>query len=64
MRTNIAYQVLEYERGTLDDVLTTIVAAKRNKYGPEAQITVFCTSVEETKQLAKLLQCTASPAQT
>jgi superfamily II DNA helicase RecQ len=58
-RTNIAYQVLDYERGTLDGVLTTLVAAKRKKHGPEAQILVFCTSVEETKRLAKLLQCSA-----
>lgn len=58
-RTNIAYQVLDYERGSLDGVLTTLVAAKRKKYGPEAQILVFCTSVEETKRLAKLLQCSA-----
>lgn len=58
-RTNIAYQVLDYERGTLDDVLATLVAAKRKKYGPEAQILVFCTSVEETKRLAKFLQCSA-----
>lgn len=58
-RTNIAYQVLDYERGTLDSVLTTLVAAKRKKYGPKAQILVFCTSVEETKRLAKLLQCSA-----
>jgi superfamily II DNA helicase RecQ len=58
-RTNIAYQVLDYERGTLDTVLATLVAAKRKRYGPEAQILVFCTSVEETKRLAKLLQCSA-----
>jgi superfamily II DNA helicase RecQ len=58
-RTNIAYQVLDYERGTLDSVLAKLVATKRRKYGAEAQIIVFCTSVEETKRLAKLLQCSA-----
>jgi hypothetical protein len=39
----------------LDSRLTTLVAAKRKKHRPKAQILVFCTSVEETKQLAKLL---------
>ena len=58
-RTNIAYQVLDYVRGTLDSALTNLVAAKRRQYGAEAQIVVFCTSVEETKRLAKLLQCSA-----
>jgi superfamily II DNA helicase RecQ len=58
-RTNIAYQVLDYVRGTLDSVLTNLVAAKRRQYGAQAQIVVFCTSVEETKRLAKLLQCSA-----
>ena len=31
-QTNIAYQVLDYVRGTLDSVLTNLVAAKRRQY--------------------------------
>ncbi|PVH91867.1 hypothetical protein DM02DRAFT_734000 [Periconia macrospinosa] len=58
-RTNIAYQVLEYPRGTLEKVLVELVAAKRRRYGPEAQIIVYCPTVEETKRLARLLQCSA-----
>jgi len=58
-RTNIAYQVLEYTRGSLDEVLVELVATKRRKYGPEAQIIVYCPTVEETKRLARLLQCSA-----
>jgi superfamily II DNA helicase RecQ len=58
-RTNIAYQVLEYPRGTLEQVLAELVAAKRRKYGPEAQIIIYCPTVEETRRLARLLQCSA-----
>ncbi|CAA9960673.1 DNA helicase recq [Pyrenophora teres f. maculata] len=58
-RTNIAYQVLEYTRGTLEKVLVELVAAKRRKYGPGAQIIVYCPTVDETKRLARLLQCSA-----
>ncbi|UPX20280.1 uncharacterized protein EKO05_0010517 [Ascochyta rabiei] len=58
-RTNIAYQVLEYTRGTLEKVLIKLVAAKRSRYGPKAQIIVYCPTVDETKRLAKLLQCSA-----
>ncbi|KAL5370900.1 hypothetical protein DPSP01_014611 [Paraphaeosphaeria sporulosa] len=57
-RTNIAYQVLDYPRGTLEKALVELVAAKRQKYGPEAQIIVYCPTVE-TKRLARLLQCSA-----
>ncbi|UPX20622.1 uncharacterized protein EKO05_0010850 [Ascochyta rabiei] len=58
-QTNIAYQVLEYTRGTLEKVLIELVAAKRSRYGPKAQIIVYCPTVDETKRLAKLLQCSA-----
>jgi superfamily II DNA helicase RecQ len=58
-RTNIAYQVLEYARGALHEVLVELVAAKRRKYGPGAQIIVYCLTVDETKRLAKLLRCPA-----
>jgi superfamily II DNA helicase RecQ len=41
-RANIAYQVVEYTRGTKDQTLVDLVAAKRRKYGCEAQILVYC----------------------
>lgn len=43
----------------LDDTLVTLIAAKREKYGPEAQILVFCPSTDETKRLGKYLSCSA-----
>jgi superfamily II DNA helicase RecQ len=58
-RPNIAYQVQEYARGELDVALVDLVAVKRAKYGPKAQILIYCPSVSETKRLGKLLQCTA-----
>lgn len=58
-RSNIAYQVMEYTRGTIDQALVDLVAAKRTKYGCEAQILVYCPTVKETKRLATLLQCSA-----
>jgi superfamily II DNA/RNA helicase len=58
-RPNIVYQVQQYARGELDAVLINLVAAKRAKYGPKAQILVYCPSVGETKRLGKLLQCSA-----
>jgi superfamily II DNA helicase RecQ len=58
-RPNIAYQVQEYVRGELDVVLVDLVAAKQDRYGPKAQILVYCPSVSETKRLGRLLQCTA-----
>ncbi|KAF3020323.1 hypothetical protein E8E12_000192, partial [Didymella heteroderae] len=58
-RSNIAYRVHEYKRSTLHNTLTALVVTKRKKYGPEAQILVFCTSVNETKRLGKYLSCSA-----
>ncbi|KAF2844431.1 hypothetical protein T440DRAFT_523512 [Plenodomus tracheiphilus IPT5] len=56
---NIAYQVLEYTRGELDTTFVNLLAAKRVKYGLQAQILVYCPSVEETKRLGRLPQYTA-----
>jgi hypothetical protein len=58
-RANIVYQVQEYTRGELDAVLVKLVAAKRAKYGPDAQIPVYCPSVGESKRLGKVLGCVA-----
>lgn len=58
-RPNIAYRVQEYMRGELDVALVHLVAAKRAKYGLEAQILIYCPSVGETKRLGELLQCPA-----
>jgi superfamily II DNA helicase RecQ len=54
-RTNIAYSVLDYERGTLDSSLVQLVAKKREQYGANAQIIVYCPSVPATKHLAQCL---------
>ena len=54
-RTNIAYHVHSYKQGTLDNTLVALIAAKREKYRPKAQILVFCTTVDKTKQLGKHL---------
>ncbi|KAI8931122.1 hypothetical protein NX059_012132 [Plenodomus lindquistii] len=58
-RRNIAYRVLDYPRGPVDQTLVQLVADKRKQYGPDAQIIVFCPTVKETKRLAKVLACTA-----
>ena len=49
----------EYARGELNVTLTRLVAGKREQYGPEAQILIYCPSVAELKRLGKLLQCLA-----
>jgi superfamily II DNA helicase RecQ len=46
-------------QGELDVVLIDLVAAKQDRYSPKAQILVYCPSVSKTKQLGRLLQCTA-----
>jgi hypothetical protein len=38
-----------YKWGTLDDTLIALIAAKREKYGPKAQILVFYLSTNKTK---------------
>jgi superfamily II DNA helicase RecQ len=58
-RRNIAYQVLEYAREELDQVLVALVQARKDHYGPAAQILVYCVGIEETKRLAKVLTCPA-----
>lgn len=58
-RTNIAYYMHSYKQGTLDDTLTALIAAKREKYRPKAQILIFYLSTNKTKQLGKYLSCLA-----
>jgi superfamily II DNA helicase RecQ len=58
-RHNLAYQVQEYVRGELDATVVDLVAAKRARYGANAQILIYCPSVAETKRMGKLLQCSA-----
>jgi superfamily II DNA helicase RecQ len=59
IRPNIAYRVQKYTQGELDITLVHLVVAKRAKYGVEAQILIYYPTVEETKRLGQLLQCSA-----
>lgn len=58
-RPNIAYSVVEHDRDALAQVLVQLVNKKRSQYGRDAQIIVYCPTREETRRLARLLQCTA-----
>lgn len=58
-RTNIAYQVIDYESATRDETLKRLVATKQQEFGPDAQIIVYCLSVSLTMEIANLLSCAA-----
>lgn len=53
-RTNIAYRVLEYERGTLEETLEKLVKERVVVEG-EGKIVIYCKSIAETKRIAKAL---------
>jgi superfamily II DNA helicase RecQ len=58
-RPNIAYQVADYDREDLEPTLTRLVARKREQFGEDAQIIVYCRQVKQTQSLAKHLRCAA-----
>lgn len=58
-RPNIAYHVVDYNRDQLEDTLAMLIAQKREQYGPDAQIIVYCPTLALTKSLARSLHCTA-----
>ena len=57
-RTNVAYRVLEYERGTLEETLQKLVK-ERMAWEGEGKMVIYCKSIAETKRMAKALGCKA-----
>jgi superfamily II DNA helicase RecQ len=57
-RTNVAYRVLEYERGTLEETLQKLVKERMAVDG-EGKMVIYCKSIAETKKMAKTLECKA-----
>lgn len=57
-RTNLAYRVLEYERGKLEDALQNL-AREKMAADEEGKIVIYCKSIAETKRIAKSLGCKA-----
>ena len=57
-RTNVAYRVLEYEKGRLEEALRELVSEKTMEEG-EGKVVVYCRTVSETKRMAKVLGCMA-----
>ena len=47
-RPNITYSVVKHNRANLELVLKRLVAQKRARYGPAAQIIVYCPTKEQT----------------
>ena len=57
-RTNLAYRVLEYERGKLEDALQNLIREKIAA-DKEGKMMIYCKSIAETKRIAKSLGCKA-----
>jgi superfamily II DNA or RNA helicase len=57
-RTNLAYRVLEYERGKLEDALQNLTREKIAA-DEEGKMVIYCKSIAETKRMAKALGCKA-----
>jgi superfamily II DNA helicase RecQ len=57
-RTNVAYRVLEYEKGRLEEALRELVSEKMMEDGG-GKVVVYCRTVVETKRMAKVLGCMA-----
>ena len=53
-RTNVAYRVLEYKKGRLEEVLRELVSEKTIEEG-EGKVVVYYRTVSETKRIAKVL---------
>lgn len=57
-RTNVAYRVLGYERGKLEEALQRLVNEKTAEE-EEGKVVIYCKTIEETKRMAKVLGCKA-----
>jgi superfamily II DNA helicase RecQ len=59
-RTNVAYRVLEYEKGTLEEVLRRLVSEKTaGEAKEEGKMVIYCKTILETKKMARVLGCKA-----
>jgi superfamily II DNA helicase RecQ len=57
-RTNVAYRVLGYERGKLEEALQKLVEEKTGEE-EEGKVVIYCKTIAETKRMAKVLGCEA-----
>jgi superfamily II DNA helicase RecQ len=58
-RRNVAYKVMEYEKGTLYEAIKELVERKKEQYPETDKVVVYCRTIEQTKELAEVLQCRA-----
>ena len=59
VRPNIAYSVEEYEAGEEVEVLQELVERKKAQYPASDKIVIYCRTIKQVKEFAKVLQCTA-----
>ena len=57
-RANVAYRVVEYEKGRLEEALRELVSEKTMEEGG-GKVVVYYRTVAETKRIAKVLGCIA-----
>jgi superfamily II DNA helicase RecQ len=57
-RANVAYRVVEYEKGRLEEALRELVSEKTIEEGG-GKVVVYYRTVAETKRIAKVLGCIA-----
>jgi superfamily II DNA helicase RecQ len=58
-RPNVAYKVMEYKKGTLYEAIRELVEKRLQQYPEADKVVVYCRTIEQTKELAKVLQCRA-----
>jgi superfamily II DNA helicase RecQ len=57
-RSNVAYSVMDYEKGELHEAIQQLVEEKKTQY-PDGKIVVYCRTVVQTEELAEFLGCRA-----
>ena len=57
-RSNVAYSVMDYEKGELYDAIKQLVEEKKMQY-PDGKIVIYCRTVVQTEELAEFLGCRA-----
>ena len=59
VRPNIAYRIAEYEAAEEVEFLRELVEQKKAQYPPSDKIVIFCRTIDQVKEFAKELGCTA-----
>lgn len=59
VRPNVAYKVIQYDRGQEDEAIKSLVESKLEEHPDPGQIVIYCGTKDRTRKIADLLGCPA-----